>query len=62
MAVVMSVSSLSRVNESGIRRKIVEDGLIEAVLLLPSRTFYSTSVLTLCGCCGRAGSGKPICC
>lgn len=44
MAVIMGVSSLSRVsaNERGIRRGIVKDGLLEAVLLLPAGIFYGT--------------------
>lgn len=46
MAVIMSISSLSKVNERDIRRMIVEDGLVEAVLLLPARIFYSTPVPT----------------
>lgn len=45
MSVVLNTSSLSSQNslETRIRRGIVEDGLLEAILLLPSGMFYGTN-------------------
>lgn len=45
MSVVLNTSSLSSQNlsETRIRKGIVEDGLLEAILLLPSGMFYGTS-------------------
>lgn len=44
MAVVMNVSSLSSTDasETGIRKGIVEDGLLEGILLMPADMFYGT--------------------
>lgn len=46
MSVVLNTSSLSSLNlsETRIRQGIVEDGLLEAIFLLPSGMFYGTNV------------------
>lgn len=55
MAVIMGAASLSKVNERGIRQRIVEDGLLEAVLLLPAGVFYGSQAPSSVWIFRRAG-------
>ena len=59
MSVVLNTSSLSSLNaaETGIRRGIVKDGLLEAVLLMPSGMFYGTNTAVSIWILRKGGEG-----